>query len=32
MADKLIYIPNDYTQNYPFAWQQLVFESFGHLT
>ena len=32
MADKLIYIPNDDTQNYPFYRLQLVFEKFGTLT
>ncbi len=29
IADKLIYIPNDYTQNYPFCIFQLVVETFG---
>ena len=32
MADKLMYIPNDDTQNYPFCNLQLVVETFGHLT
>ena len=32
MADKLLYIPNDNTQNYPFCILQLVFKTFGHLT
>ena len=29
MADKLVYIPNDYTQNYPFCRLQLMDEMFG---
>ena len=32
MADKLIYIPKDDTQNYPFCKLQLVVETFGHST
>ena len=32
MADKLMYILNDYTQNYPFCTLQLVVEKFRHLT
>ena len=32
MADKLMYIPNDVTQNYPFCRLQLVIDMFGHLT
>ena len=32
MADLLIYIPNDDSQNYPFFSLQLVVETFGHLT
>ena len=31
-GDKLIYIPNDNTQNYPFCWFQLVVETFGYST
>ena len=30
MADKVMYIPNDDTQNYPFCRSQLVVESFEH--
>ena len=30
MADKLMYIPNDDTQNYPFCSLQLVAETFEH--
>ena len=30
MADKLMYIPNDDTQNYPLCRLQLVIEKFGH--
>ena len=30
MADKLLYIPNDDKQNYPFCRLQLVVETFGH--
>ena len=30
MADKLMYIANDDTQNYPFCRLQLVVETFGH--
>ena len=32
MADKLIYIPNNDAQNYPFCRLQLVVETFGHST
>ena len=32
MADKLMYIPSDDTQNYPFCRLQLVVETFGNLT
>ena len=32
MADKLMYIPNDYTQNYPFCRLQVVVKTFGHST
>ena len=32
MADKLMYKPNDDTQNYLFCRLQLVVETFGHLT
>ena len=32
MTDKLMYIPDDYTQNYPFCILQLVVETFGHPT
>ena len=31
MADKLMYIPNYDTHNYPFCRLQLVVETFGHL-
>ena len=31
MADKLMYIPNDYTQNFPFCRLQLVVETFKTL-
>ena len=31
MADKLMHIPNDYTQNYP-SRSQLVVETGGHST
>ena len=31
MADKLMYIPKNYTQNYSFCKLQLVDEKFGHL-
>ena len=31
MADKLIYIPNDDTQNYPLCRLQLEVETFGYL-
>ena len=31
-ANKLMIIPNDDTQNYPFYRLQLVFETFGHST
>ena len=30
MADKLLYIPNEDTQNYPFCRLQLVVLTFGH--
>ena len=30
MADKLIFIPNDDTQNYPFSRLQIVVEPFEH--
>ena len=30
MINKLMYIPNDVTQNYPFCRLQLVVETFGH--
>ena len=30
MADKLMYIPNDVTQKYPFCRLQLVVETLGH--
>ena len=30
MVDKLMYIPNQDTQNYPFCRLQLVIETFGH--
>ena len=30
MADKLIYIPNDDTENYPFYSLQTVVETIGH--
>ena len=32
MADKLRYIPNDDTENYPFCRLQLVVETFEHST
>ena len=32
MADKLLYIPNDDIQNYPFCRLQLVSETSGHST
>ena len=32
MADKLMYIPNDDTQNYFFCRLQLDVETFGHST
>ena len=32
MADKLIYLSNDDTQNYPFFRLQLVVKTIGHLT
>ena len=32
MADKLVYILNDDTQNYPFCRSQLMCEKFGHST
>ena len=32
MADKLLYIPNVDSQNYPFYRLQLVAETFGHST
>ena len=32
MADKFMYIPNDYTQNYPFCRLKLVAEMFKHST
>ena len=32
MADKLMNIPNDDTQNYPFCRLQSFVESFGHST
>ena len=32
MTDKLMYIPNDNTQNYLFCRLQLVVETFGHAT
>ena len=32
MADKLMYIQNDDTQNYPFCRLQLVADTFVHLT
>ena len=32
LADKLMYIPNDDTQNNPFCRLQLVVEMFGHST
>ena len=31
MEDKLMYIPKDYTQNYPFCKLNLLVEKFGHL-
>ena len=30
MVDKLMYIPNDDTQNYPFCILQIVVDRFGH--
>ena len=32
MADKLMYIPNDNTENYLFCRLQSAVETFGHLT
>ena len=32
MADKLMYIPNDYTQYYPLSRLQLVVKTFEHST
>ena len=32
MVDKLMYNPDDDTQNYPFYGLQLVVETFGHST
>ena len=32
MADKLMYIPNDDTRNFPFCRLKLVVETFGHST
>ena len=32
MAENLMYIPNDDTQNYPYCRIQLVAETFGHST
>ena len=32
MANKLMYTPNDDTQNYPFSRLQLEVETFGHST
>ena len=32
MTDKLMYIPNDDTQNYPFCRLKLVVETFEHST
>ena len=32
MANRLMYIPNDATQNYLFCRLELVVETFGHLT
>ena len=32
MADKLMYLPNDETQNPPFCRLQLVVETIGHST
>ena len=32
MADKLMYIPKDETQNYPFCRSQLVVQTFGSLS
>ena len=32
MVDKLMYIPNDYAQNYPFFRLKLVVETFEHST
>ena len=31
MADKLIHIPNDYKQNNPYCWLQLVLKRLGTL-
>ena len=31
MADELMYIPNDDTENYPFYRLQLMVKTFGHL-
>ena len=31
MVDKLMYIPNDDKQNYPFCGFHLMVETFGHL-
>ena len=32
MLDKLKYIPNDDTQDYPFCWLKLVVETFEQTT
>ena len=32
MGDKIMYIPNDDTQNYPFCKFQLVVKTFEHST
>ena len=32
MADKLMYIPNNDTQNYPYCRLKLVVETIGHST
>ena len=32
MSDKLMYIPNDDTQKYPYYRLYVVVETFGHLT
>ena len=32
MADKLMYIPNNDKQNYPFCRLQILVEMFGHST